>query len=50
VKLLFLTTGEVKTTSPVALASLGEANLLPLPPSASITLESTRSDLKWLRF
>ena len=39
-----LTTGEVKTTSPVALASLDEANLLALPPSASLTLESAGSE------
>ena len=39
-----LTTSEVKTTSPVALASLDEINLLALPPSASLALESAGSE------
>ena len=43
-KLLFLTTGKVKTTPPVTLASLDEANLLAPPPSASLTLESAGSE------
>ena len=43
-KLLFLITGEVKTTLLVALASLDEAKLLAPPPSARLTLESARSE------
>ena len=39
-KLLFLTTGEVKTTPSVILALLDEAKLLAPPPSASSALES----------
>ena len=44
VKLLSLIIGEVKTTPPVTLASLDEANLLSLPPSASLALESAGSE------
>ena len=44
VKLLFLITGEVKITPSVALALLDEANLLALPPSMSLALESTGSE------
>ena len=43
-KFLFLTTGEVKTTSLVALASLDEAKLLAPPPSASLVLGSIGSE------
>ena len=43
-KLLFLTTGEVKMTSLVALASLDEAKLLAPLASASLELESTGSE------
>ena len=42
--LLFLLIGKVKTTSSVALASINEANLLALPPSASLALESAWSE------
>ena len=42
-KLLFLTIGELKTTSHVVLASLGEAKLLAPPPSASLALASIGS-------
>jgi len=43
-KLLFLTTGEVKTTSPIVLALLGEAKLFALLPSASLAPESVGSE------
>ena len=43
-KLLFLTTGEVKTTSLVLLAPLNEAKLLAPPPSVSLAIESAGSE------
>ena len=44
-KLLFLITGEVKTTPSIALASLDEANLLAPLPSVSLALESAASEV-----
>ena len=44
-KLLFLITGEIKTTPYVALASLNEANLLAPPTNASSVLESVGSEI-----
>ena len=43
-KLLFLITGEIKTTPSVALALLDDANLLAPPPSASLALENAGSE------
>jgi len=44
-KLIFLTTGEFKTISPVILASHDEAKLLAPPPSASLAPEGFGSEV-----